>query len=167
MIDHLSTRAPDPGACRDDQDAQADADAPERDRLLTALELRGALARDVARLQCARLVPDPDCIRVVLVLGLGDECEREPRVERGVEHRLLAERHARDRDDEDPRVVLPHRLAGGRVAEVAAGAAPRALEPEPQALAHCKASSRRTACTPLTPLTTCVTRRSTTTLASA
>ena len=44
---------------------------------------------------------------------------------------------------------------------------PRLVEPAPDERPHRIASSRSTACTPLTPLTICVTCRSTTTLASA
>ena len=43
---------------------------PERDGLLVAGELGRDLARDVAGLDRALLVPDPDRVRVVLVLGL-------------------------------------------------------------------------------------------------
>src|SRR5207248_1736702 len=140
-------------------------DAPEGDRLLVAAELGRRVGRDVAGLQRTPLVPDRDRVRVVLVLGLRDEREPPAGVERRILDRFRPERDSRDGDHADALVLPRDELARGRVSHPDAGAGP--LEPEPQAVAHRIAPSARTACTPLTPFTTCVTRRSATTLASA
>src|SRR5262249_39171213 len=113
------------------------------------------------------LVPDPDRIRVVLVLGLRYEREPAAGVEALVAHGLGTERDARHGHHEEARVFPLDALAGGGVAEAEPGAAPVPLEPQPQPFPHVQASSRSTACTPSSSLTICVTRRSTTTLARA
>ena len=74
--------SPDPGVGRDDQDAQAAVDAPERDRLLVAGELRRDRRRHVADLERPLGVPDRDRVRVVLVRRLGHEREPLARIER-------------------------------------------------------------------------------------
>src|SRR6266540_575725 len=160
-----SPRARDPRVGRRDQHAEAAVDAPQRHCLLVAVELGRDVARDVADLQRPRLVPDRDRVRVVLVLGLAEQGEAAARVERRVGQGIGPIRDTRDRHDAHARVGPANGLAGSRVAQEVAGLA--ALEPDAKALAHRNASARRTACTPSDSLTTCVTRRSTTTLARA
>ena len=93
--------------------------------------------RDVAELERPLLVPDPDRVRIVLVLRLGDEREPPTRIERRVFERIHPVGDARYRDDPDPRILPAHGLAGGGVAKVEPARAP--LEPEPKPLAHCAA----------------------------
>src|SRR5918994_5192401 len=156
---------PDPGARWDDQDAQPAFDPPERERLLVAGQLGRDRGRDVAELERALLVPDRNRVRIVLVRRLRDEREPARRVERRIRQRLRPVGDARSRDDADPWILPADVLTGSGIAELEA--ASPSLEPEPQTLTHPSASSRRTACTPSTRFTTCVTRRSTATDANA
>jgi hypothetical protein len=117
-----SARPTDPRAGGDDEHPKTGAHAPQRDCLLAPVERRRLVTRNVTGLQRAPGVPDPDRIRVELVLRLGDERERQAGVERGVEHGVFAKGNAGDRHDEHPWISGTHGLAGGRVAEVVAGA---------------------------------------------
>src|SRR5207244_13631157 len=74
------TRLADPGICGREQHAQATVDSPERDGLLVRPNGRGDLGRHVAGLQRPLLVPDPDRVRVVLVVRPGNELEAAARV---------------------------------------------------------------------------------------
>src|SRR5204863_9378302 len=93
----------------DDEHAQTDAptflaELPERDRLLVAAQLRRDLGRDVAALDAALRVPDPDPVRVVLVLRLADEREAAPRREGVVLERIAPVRGAGELHDAQARV---------------------------------------------------------------
>ena len=153
-------------AGRDDQHAQALAGAPERDRQLVARELRRDLARHVAR-------PAASAPRSRRRRRSGRARSRAPARAPGARRdRTIASATASARNETPATGTTRIRsssqldaLAGRRVAEVVARAAPVALEPEAEPLAHRQASSRSTACTPTCSFTTCVTRRSTTTLA--
>ena len=93
-------------------------------------QLGCVLTGDVARLERARFVPDPDGVRVVLVVALGNEREPAPGVERRVVDDAGAEGDARYRDDAQARVLPSDPLARRRVAQVVTRFP--ALEPEPK-----------------------------------
>ncbi len=149
----LSARSPrrsDPRVGRRDQDAETDpravlaAELPERDRLRVDRDVRRDGRRDVAGLEPALGIPDPDGVRVVLVLRLGDERQPEPGRERGVLQGVESVRGAGDRNDEEPLVVPPDRLPRRGVAQPVAGLP--ALEPETQPSAQ-NSRTRRAAAT--------------------
>ena len=81
---------------------------------------------------CASSFQTATAFAIVLVRGLGHEREAPARVERRVGDRLGAKRHPGDRHDAKARVLPRHPLTRCRVTQVVAGAAPVALEPEPE-----------------------------------
>src|SRR5207253_3677249 len=87
------------------------------------------------------LVPDRDCIRIVLVLGLAQQPKPAAGIERGVVDVTGPEGHAGDRDDPQAGVLPANRLARRRVAQVVAGAA--ALEPKSQPLVDQNSRDRK------------------------
>src|SRR3954451_4283385 len=123
---------PNPGVARRDQHPQAALDSPERDGLLVPAQLGRNIARDVPSLQGALLVPDPDRVRVVLVLRLRDERDSVARVERRIRQSLGPVGDARDRYDANARVLPAHALARRRGPQVEAR--PRPLQAQPQPL---------------------------------
>ena len=122
-------------------------------------------ARHVAHLSVRAAFQIPIAFGSCAFSGSGTSASRAPGLEGRVGERLRPVRDAGCGDDANARVLPAHELAGGGVAQPVAALA--ALEPEPKPLAHRKASSRSTAWTPSATFTTCVTRRSTTTEASA
>jgi len=95
------------------------------------------MPRHIPELERPLLVPDPDRVRVVLILRLGDERESPARVERRIVERLGTERDSRRRHDEDPRVLPVHDLARRRIPEPVARLG--ALEQQTQPLAQSSA----------------------------
>src|SRR6266511_4573680 len=77
-------------------------------------------------------VPDPDRVRIVLVVRLGEEDEPLARRERVVLQRVEPVRHTGDVDHADARIVPANELLGGRVTQPVT--LPRALEPKPESL---------------------------------
>ena len=100
---------------------------------------RRVLPRHVAELERPLLVPDPDRVRIVLVLRLGDERELPARIEGRIGERLGTERDSGHRHDEDARVLPANDLAGRGVTEPVAR--PGALEQQPQPLVDAIARS--------------------------
>jgi hypothetical protein len=133
-----------PGVGGNDQDAQPALEAPERDRLLVAAKCRGDVPWDVAQLERPVLVPDGDCVGVVLVVGLSDERKRPRGFEGRIVERLDAIRDARDRHDCDAGILPTDRLTRLSVSQVIARLA--RLEPEAKAPAQ-NSSSFSTAST--------------------
>lgn len=72
----------------------------------------------------------------MLVLRLRHERQARTGVERRIGDRLRPERDAGDRDDANARVLPGDARAGRGVAQVVAGAAPVALEPETKTFAQ-------------------------------
>lgn len=96
------------------------------------MQLRGDLPRDVADLQRPLLVPDRNCIRIVLVVWFRDESQRPAWIERRIRQRLGPVGDTRSGDDTDPLVLPLHAFPGRRVSKVVARLA--TLEPEAKAL---------------------------------
>ena len=121
----------------------------------TACSSPRTLGRDVARhvadLQRALLVPDRHRVRIVLVVGLAHERQPPPRIERRVRQASARNETPATGTTRSARIAPAHRLAGRRVAQVEAR--PAALEPQTQPLrtqAACerrRARARPTACT--------------------
>ena len=87
------------------------------------------------------MVPDPDRVRVVLVVRLGQEREPLSRCERFVLQRIEPVRDAGDLHDADARILVTDQLLRRRVAQPKTVAG--ALEPDAQALASAPVSHVR------------------------
>ena len=95
------------------------------------------MPRHIPELERPLLVPDPDRVRVVFVLRLGNEREPLARIERRVFQRLGPKRDSRRRHGENARILPVHDLTRRRVPEPVARLG--ALEQQTQPLAQSSA----------------------------
>jgi hypothetical protein len=112
--------------------------------MFIAVQAGCGLTWNVTGLQRPFLVPDPDCIRIVLVVRLPDERHAAAGIERLVVDVPRTKGDTRDRNDEHAFVFPAHAFTRRRVPQVEPRAA--ALEPETQPLAQ-NSSVLRTAST--------------------
>jgi hypothetical protein len=143
-------RRSDPGVSGSKQHAEADS-LPSLEELtdddglpLVDVELARELGGDIAGLYAAFLVPDRNCIRIVLVVGLPNERDVPARGKCLVLHVVEAIRHAGHLDDQDAWVLESNKLVRGGVAqpEPVTGSLQPETEPRGQ-----NSSNRRTAAT--------------------